>query len=91
MDDADVQALINSGMAWRLEGSIGRTCMAYLEAGRVMCGTEARKDFWGNVVPSRYDVQPGTKGSFDLVELRMGLEHAKAMADVGDDVMGISF
>lgn len=91
MDDADIQALVNSGMAWRLEGSIGRACMAHLEAGRVMCGTEGKRDYYGNYVPSRYEVAPGTKGSFDFVALRTSQEHAQNMADVGDDVMGIEF
>lgn len=91
MDDETIQRLINSGMAWRLEGSIGRACMNYLEAGRVMLGTVARKDFWGNVVPSRYDVASCTKGSFDYVVEHMGMDHAQAMADVDDDISGISF
>lgn len=91
MDDEQIQRLINTGMAWRMEGSIGRACMRAIEAGRAMCGTEARRDYWGNVVPSRYDVKAGTKGSFDYVVECMGMEHAQAMADIDDDVMGISF
>ena len=91
MDDEQIQRLINTGMAWRLEGSIGRACMRAIEAGRVMLGTEARRDYYGNVVPSRYDVMAGTKGSFDYVVERMGMDHAQAMADVDDDVMAISF
>ena len=91
MDHADIQALINSGMAWRLEGSIGRACTAELEAGTVMCGTEPKSDFWGNRVPSRYEVQAGTKGSFDRVAEVMGMDHAQAMADIGDEISGIEF
>ena len=91
MDDEQIQRLINTGMAWRLEGSIGRACMRAIEAGRVMLGTEARRDYYGNVVPSRYDVMAGTKGSFDYVVERMGMDHAQAMADVDDDISGISF
>lgn len=91
MDYEQIQRLINTGMAWRLEGSIGRACMRAIEAGRVMLGTEAIRDYYGNVVPSRYDIVAGTKGSFDYVVERMGMDHAQAMADVDDDVAAISF
>ena len=91
MDDEMIQRLVNTGMAWRLEGSIGRECMRAIEAGRAMLGTEARRDYWGNVVPSRYDVVAGTKGSFDFVVECAGMDHAQAMADVDDDAAAISF
>ncbi len=91
MDDEMIQRLINTGMAWQMEGSIGRDCMRAIEAGRAMCGTESRRNYWGNVVPSRYDVKPGTKGSFDYVVERMGMDHAQAMADVDDDLMHAPF
>ena len=87
MDDEMIQRLVNTGMAWRLEGSIGRECMRAIEAGRVMLGTEAIRDYYGNIVPSRYDVVAGTKGSFDFVADAMGMDHAQAMADVDDDPM----
>lgn len=91
MDYEMIQRLVNTGMAWRLEGSIGRECMRAIEAGRVMLGTEAIRDYYGNIVPSRYDVVAGTKGSFDYVVERMGMDHAQAMADVDDDAAAISF
>ena len=91
MDDEMIQRLVNTGMAWRMEGAIGRECMRAIEAGRAMLGTEAHRDYWGNVVPSRYDVVAGTKGSFDFVADAMGMNHAQAMADVDDDTAAISF
>lgn len=91
MDDEMIQRLVNTGMAWRLEGSIGRECMRAIEAGRVMLGTEAIRDYYGNIVPSRYDVVTGTKGSFDFVVECMGMDHAQAMADVDDNASAISF
>ena len=91
MDYEMIQRLVNTGMAWRLEGSIGRECTRAIEAGRVMLGTEAIRDYYGNVVPSRYDVMAGTKGSFDYVVDAMGMDHAQAMADVDDDAAAISF
>jgi len=60
---AEMQKLIDSGMAWRLEGAVGRAAYAAIEAGYCMLGPEAVKDYWGNIVPSRTDVEPGTVGS----------------------------
>jgi hypothetical protein len=63
IDLDNVQELIDSGMAWRLEGSVGRACMAAIEDGYAMLGEVGHRDYWGNYVPSRYEVQDGTKGS----------------------------
>lgn len=60
---AGYQGLINSGMAWKLEGHVGRTAMAMIENGDCMLGEEGHRDYWGNYVPSRHEVQSGTKGS----------------------------
>jgi hypothetical protein len=79
-DGFDAQELINSGMAWRLEGSIGRACMNAIEAGACMLGRSGHRDYWGNYVPSRDEVQAGTKGSFDYVAERHGVEHAEIQA-----------
>lgn len=63
MDDMTYQGLINSGSAWRLEGSFGRAAMSALEAGYAILGTEGHRDYYGNYVPSRTEVKSGTKGS----------------------------
>ena len=68
MTDFDPQNLIDTGMAWKLEGSIGRECMRLIEAGVCMLGPTGHRDFWGNYVPSRYEVAPGSMGSQDYVE-----------------------
>ena len=60
-----MQNLINNGMAWRLEGSVGRDAMSLIESGHCILGEEGFKDFWGNYVPSRYEVEAGTKGSVE--------------------------
>lgn len=83
MDEFDAQELINSGLAWRLEGSIGRQCMAAIEAGACLLGRDGHRDYWGNYVPSRDEVQAGTKGSFDYVADRFGAEHAETQATKG--------
>lgn len=65
---AGYQDLINSGMAWRLEGSVGRTAMSLIESGLCMLGEEGNTDSYGNYVPSRSEVKAGTKGSPEFVE-----------------------
>lgn len=63
-----MQELINTGTAWRLEGAVGRECMALIEAGECMLGEQGHRDYWGNYVPSRYEVKAGTKGSAEYCE-----------------------
>lgn len=57
------QELVNNGMAWKMEGSVGRTADDLLEARKIGLGETGHKDFYGNYVPSRYEVQAGTKGA----------------------------
>jgi hypothetical protein len=57
------QELIDTGDAWRLEGSVGRTAMALIEQGLCILGPTGHRDYYGNYVPSRDEVEPGTKGS----------------------------
>ena len=63
-----VQSLIDTGMAWRLEGFIGRQCMAAIESGEAMLGEVGHRDYYGNYVPSRHEVEPGSKGSPEFYE-----------------------
>jgi hypothetical protein len=65
-----LQALIDSGMAWRLEGAVGRAAYSAIEQGYCMLGERAFKDYWGTPVPSRHDVKPGTIGSPEYWERR---------------------
>jgi len=57
------QSLIDSGLAWRMEGHVGRTAMRLIEDGRCMLGPEGHRDYYGSYIPSRTEVEPGTKGS----------------------------
>jgi hypothetical protein len=61
-----LQRLIDAGQ-WRLEGSIGRAMMDAIEAGRCTLGPKPAWDYWGNRIPSKHEVQPGTKGSEEFV------------------------
>jgi hypothetical protein len=65
-DLSELQGWIDSGVAWQLEGAVGREAMRCLADGRCFLPKERHRDYWGNVVPSRDDVQPGTKGSLEL-------------------------
>lgn len=64
---AGLQSLVDTGMAWRLEGSVGRACMAAIEDGQIALGPVGHHDYWGSYVPSRTEVQAGTKGSVEYV------------------------
>ena len=67
-----LQSAINGGTAWKLQGAYGRELMAAIENGYCMLGFESKKDYWGNTIPSRTDVKPGTKGSYEYVADRFG-------------------
>lgn len=75
-----IQRTINSGM-WGLQGSYGRTMMDAIESGRCMLGKSRARDYYGNTIPGRDDVQEGTKGSYDYVADAMGSEWADMMAE----------
>lgn len=62
-----LQAAINDGVAWKLQGSYGRELMAAITNGYCMLGKEAFCDYYGNRIPSRDEVKAGTKGSWDYV------------------------
>jgi len=57
-----------------LEGSVGRAASDALESGVCFLPTQSSRDFWGNLIPARQHLQPGSKGTlenaarfFDLV------------------------
>jgi hypothetical protein len=60
----EAQRGINSGLVWKLEGSAGRYAMDLLRSGICMLPTTRTIDYYGNVIPSRYDVKPGSPGSY---------------------------
>jgi hypothetical protein len=62
------QHLIDTGEAWRLEGHVGRTAMEMIKRGYCILGEVSHTDYWGNKVPSRTEVKPGTLGSVEYAE-----------------------
>jgi len=76
-----MQRAINAG-AWSLQGSYGRAMMDAISAGLCMLGRDQYRDYYGNTIPSRDDVKPGTKGSYQFVIDERGLEWADLMLEV---------
>ena len=68
-----MQASIDSGQVWLMEGAAGRLAMQYIEVGLCTLGEEAHTDFYGSRVPSKHDVGPGTKGSPEYAERMQAL------------------
>jgi hypothetical protein len=60
----ELQNWIDSGTAWRLEGSVGRAAMDALESGACMLPLVPHRDYWGNRVPARKELKDGTKGTY---------------------------
>ena len=58
------QELINSGDIWHFEGSVGRHAMDLLRAGLCLLPLTPSYDYYGNRIPSRKEVKPGTAGSY---------------------------
>jgi hypothetical protein len=78
---ASIQRAINSGM-WGLQGSYGRTMMDAIESGYCLLGRSRAKDYYGNTIPSRDDVQEGTKGSLDYVRNLQGDKWADFISEI---------
>ena len=62
---AEMQEAINTGMAWKMEGSVGRRAMELLRTGACVLPKTAVVDVYGNKVPSRDDLVSGTLGTFE--------------------------
>ena len=62
---AEMQEAINTGMAWKMEGSVGRRAMELLRTGACVLPKVAVVDVYGNRVPSRDDLVSGTLGTFE--------------------------
>lgn len=63
-----LQAAIDTGSIWSMEGSAGRWAMQSIENGEVVLGRRGCRDYWGNYIPSRYEVKRGTKGSIGYAQ-----------------------
>ncbi len=57
------QEHINDGTVWKFEGSVGRAAMDLLRSGQCELGEKPCYDYYGNRVPSRFEVKAGTTGA----------------------------
>ena len=62
---AEMQEAINTGMAWKMEGSVGRRAMELLRTGACVLPKTAVVDVYGNRGPSRDELVSGTLGTFE--------------------------
>ncbi len=76
-----LQRAINDGM-WSLQGSYGRSMMEAIKNGHCLLGRKDCHDAYGNPIPSRDQVQEGTKGSYAFVVERMGQNWADRMQKI---------
>lgn len=77
-----IQSAINSGTAWSFQGSYGRTMMDAIRSGYCLLGHTGSRDYYGNYIPSRDEVEEGTKGSYEYVIQMQGQEWADTMGDL---------
>jgi len=79
---SSIQRAINGGSAWKFQGHYGRAMMDAIESGRCMLGFSDTQDYWGNHIPSRDQVKPGTKGTRLFVVEQVGEEWAAFIESV---------
>ena len=72
--NAELQGMIDSGLAWRLEGFVGRQAMEALRAGACVLPPDVQQDFYGTPVPSYLIVsdEVGSPGSVANAEAYEG-------------------
>lgn len=62
------QRLIDDGSVWKLQGHYGRTAIQLIRAGECLLGPVGHHDYYGNYVPSRYEVTSETPGSVEYAK-----------------------
>jgi len=58
-----LQEIIDNGLCWKLEGSVGRSAMTALVSGACLLPLTEHYDTYGSKVPSRTELLDGTKGT----------------------------
>ena len=76
-----IQRAINDGL-WSLQGSYGREMMGAIEGGYCLLGKKQFTDYYGNIIPSRFQVTSKSKGSIDYVKKVMGIDWYKMMEEL---------
>jgi hypothetical protein len=65
------QELIDTGVAWKLQGHYGRAAKQLIRNGKCLLGPIGHRDAYDNYVPSRDEVEPGSPGSQEFVINRL--------------------
>ena len=85
IDDAEyyrsIQRAINDGM-WIMQGSYGRVMMDAIHNGYCLLGKKQFIDYYGNIIPSRFQVLSSTKGGIDYVKKAMGIDWYTMMEEI---------
>lgn len=63
---SDMQKYIESGQVWQMNGSYGRAAMNGLKKGIYFLPAVSHKDYYGNKIPSRYEIKEGSWGTVDF-------------------------
>ncbi len=61
----ELQEWVDSGLAWHLEGFIGRSASDALAAGALVLSPQRTRDYWGTPIPAYTDLvdEVGSSGS----------------------------
>jgi hypothetical protein len=76
-----LQRAINDGL-WTMQGSYGRAMMDAIDDGYCLLGKKSFTDYYGNIIPSRFQVVSTTKGGIAYVKKAMGNEWYKMMEEL---------
>ena len=76
-----IQRAINDGL-WNMQGSYGRAMMEAIENGYCLLGKKQFIDYYGNIIPSRFQVLSSSKGGIDYVKKTMGNDWYKMMEEL---------
>lgn len=67
------QYLINKGYAWNLQEFYASIAISLIESGYCTFGENRTKGYWGQTIPSKYDLKPNTMGTDGFVQKRKEL------------------
>jgi len=84
---AFLQNLVDNGEGWQSESELGRSIVIALEDGTCVLGPVAHRDYHGNVVPARADVDPGAKGSLEYANKLRAARGAKLLVEADGSVV----
>lgn len=62
----ELQNMINTGLVWKMEGSMGRAAMEAIKSGKCFLPEKSTNDYYGNYIPSINEVADDSMGSLSL-------------------------